>query len=836
MLWPVALAVCGVPAVSPLSQGVAIPIEIIERSGYAAHSAPITGGVPVKKGMARPTDRWRLLDEQGRDLPVQVTVLNTWRDGSVKWLVVDTQADLTANQRRSLRLVLGDGAVPPVAVRVEDEKDAWRVHTGPLSFKVSKTRFRLLEEVRLHSPAQPEGILLTRPSEGGLAIRDVLDTDYLSANDTQTYSVYLEEAGPLRAVLKAQGMHRDRAGHPKFAFVVRIHAYAGQPFVKVSHRVVVSGKPNQEFMKFIELETPLNYTGDKPRRLSIGDDNGNTLADTFSFGGSTKMAKIAEIKGKPDPITRGATPFVGQYAHDQWVANYFGRQMIADGKRSPGWLDCRQGDRGLMVTIADFWKLYPKELSFDLGQNLLRADVWPRHTPNVGVLNLARGREGSLYYEAPAGDAAGVSFATDLYYHFHRGDLDAPNERAKLYDRMPVLQTTPQWFKETGVFGPLYTVQDAQKYPKYEALIAAAIGWIIGQTAKWNFYGMFNYGDITRGYSDGQQKPIDYGGNAWLNNEFDGAQSLWLQYTRTGDPTLRDAAIAHSRHAMGLDFVSPCELKARDVWTHTEQTGLVRRHVERHFVGHADHEHVFTRYQLWYSYLTGDRWGLDCLAAAGERMLSHPMKGSLRALGNKFGTCVDAYEASRDERFLRKAHEYLDVLLDGQNQDGSWGIGYGGPDRGFLQMDKAFRQNVRHGGPTGAYMQYVLHEVSRYLELMEDAAHREAELKQSYVRAAEWLLREAESSGNFQLNWSLHHNGSTPEHWAYGYLWSGNRKLLDAARKYVDLRVAEEAANRTFGDLKPGSSTAAVCMSQAYPYFLGALDLSTRKPNISSGK
>ena len=56
------------------------------------------------------------------------------------------------------------------------------------------------------------------------------------------------------------------------------------------------------------------------------------------------------------------TKFIGQYAHDQWVANGF-RGRYVDGKQAAGWMGYRYGDKGLPITIDDFWGKYPKELS-----------------------------------------------------------------------------------------------------------------------------------------------------------------------------------------------------------------------------------------------------------------------------------------------------------------------------------------------------------------------------------------------------------------------------------------------------------------------------------------
>ncbi len=64
----------------------------------------------------------------------------------------------------------------------------------------------------------------------------------LTGEDGATYStlsvpddVRIEETGSQRTVVRASGEHRANDARPHFAYTIRIHAHAGQPFLRIQH-------------------------------------------------------------------------------------------------------------------------------------------------------------------------------------------------------------------------------------------------------------------------------------------------------------------------------------------------------------------------------------------------------------------------------------------------------------------------------------------------------------------------------------------------------------------------------------------------------------------------
>lgn len=148
-----------------LAAGV-VELSVVERQGVARLGQPVTFGVPLPKGELQSARQVRLMCD-GAEIPAQFRATGLWRpEGSVRWLLVDFQADIDANARHTYTLEYGNGisarAKPAAAVRIEQSDDVYRVATGAALFCISKRVFDLFQEVRLAD----ETVVVSRPGAG----------------------------------------------------------------------------------------------------------------------------------------------------------------------------------------------------------------------------------------------------------------------------------------------------------------------------------------------------------------------------------------------------------------------------------------------------------------------------------------------------------------------------------------------------------------------------------------------------------------------------------------------------------------------------------------------
>ena len=72
---------------------------------------PFTVGVPLPRGRFVPSQAWSIVGLEGPRRPVQTRALDCWSDGSVRWLLVDGNADLSPDSQ-SVHLIPTTGEVP----------------------------------------------------------------------------------------------------------------------------------------------------------------------------------------------------------------------------------------------------------------------------------------------------------------------------------------------------------------------------------------------------------------------------------------------------------------------------------------------------------------------------------------------------------------------------------------------------------------------------------------------------------------------------------------------------------------------------------------------------
>jgi len=280
-----------------------------------------------------------VMDPAGKKVPAQFEVLGWWwptarypdKEKSIRWVLCDFQADVPAKGKAAYKLSDAGGNPRPASpATAKAGRSGATVSTGPLSFTVSKKAFRLFETVRLGrnkivSAAKTDGMLVEgMDGKRYNAAKDVKDPPKLAAADYRGMDIYLkghghnppeklrvvvEKAGPLRAVVMIDGVVQiqspgkeydveifDVAGNAKgkekrstkdekLGFRIRIHAYAGKPFVRVFHTVInLRGKshtgtdqgryrsalymadavkhPGRFMVEALELGTSLNLKGE----------------------------------------------------------------------------------------------------------------------------------------------------------------------------------------------------------------------------------------------------------------------------------------------------------------------------------------------------------------------------------------------------------------------------------------------------------------------------------------------------------------------------------------------------------------------------------------------
>jgi len=200
---------------------------------------PVRTGVPFAEGMLQPHSPIELRDPAGERVPVQTTVLSKWKDGSVKWLLLDFIAYPDCAEKKYT--VVWEHAVPTPPsekVKVHKRRGAITVDTGAVRFTVPRGRGEALLTDIERAPtgrviSSISGVLECRTQDEDETRPPGPTVRYIATRDSAT----VEAAGPIRATVRIDGHLLDSEGRALGKIVMRVHAYAGLPYVHIFYRV-----------------------------------------------------------------------------------------------------------------------------------------------------------------------------------------------------------------------------------------------------------------------------------------------------------------------------------------------------------------------------------------------------------------------------------------------------------------------------------------------------------------------------------------------------------------------------------------------------------------------
>ena len=207
-------------------------LAVRNSTDVARHSAPVRSGVPFPQGVLGSSRTVRLLDSSGSEIPLQTRTLGRWPDGTVKWVLVDFEADVPASSKAEYTLEYGTAVSRgtfETPLRVMEDADGVTVDTGRLRIRWDRSEFGPLSEI-------------TRGGEGYIDGSDIVVTgtdgqEHRSSN-AEADLLEIEESGPLHCIVRVEGSHVSEDGVRLLRSVFRVHAYAGAGYVQLDHTFV----------------------------------------------------------------------------------------------------------------------------------------------------------------------------------------------------------------------------------------------------------------------------------------------------------------------------------------------------------------------------------------------------------------------------------------------------------------------------------------------------------------------------------------------------------------------------------------------------------------------
>jgi hypothetical protein len=691
LVWACVLA-SWLAALTPAFAGeLDLALTVTDNGNVQRTAWPVCGGVPFPKGCLNPAavKQLAVFDKSGKPVPFQEPlVLGTWKDGSVRWALLDFAADVPAGGQAVYNLRKVAAATAPTkapALKVAEDGATYTVDTGALKVVLNKNKFSFIDKAWIDANGDgaygPDELVVKAPGEMFIDLDDAppgpVDTGIKEFNpgDKQffgmeggnwlrdskaekatrytassgEYKLELFRKGTLQTVFRMEGFHKNAAGRQFGKYTLYFHFYAGQSFMRVLHTWIMTGDPEKNFIRRMGIEVPVAGK-----------------AGEYAFGGEFEQAGPLVTKGPSKavtgPLQAGEEAYIVSVGPDKYYHNvprskdlrveykiFAGGAHKASGYSPSGWADFYDGKLGLAAGVRDFYREHPKEIGIKNDKVMLY--LWPDHgnktldlrrNPNIvgytkEVGNAARRSHG------PQGSAVGVAKTTELFFYFHKGNHAAAkvDEAFRSFEEPLLPFAGGEWNCKTGVWGPL-TAYDPAKRPELENFLDVSFHWVFVSQKEFSWYGMLDWGDALLEYEcmhwELKNWPRNKGlysnwGYAGWSAEWDPGQFMLVQYLRSGRWNYFRYGEAKVRHERDVDCV---------YWEKPDDGPLPQDNKggQRLGGGHRHDQQHWSSYMVGYSipsistghlyYLTGDP---RCLDAYRDIALYHANAPSIENEG-----------------------------------------------------------------------------------------------------------------------------------------------------------------------------------------------------------
>jgi hypothetical protein len=530
----------------------------------------ISWGVPWAQGTVERGSSFNL-SAQGSNLPVQSWPLACWPDGSIKWSGFATV--LPAGFQGPISLSTGAASSSIGTLSVKTGRNSVTVDTGTLQCAIPLSGPYIIESMSLG------GKNIAGASQLVCVLQSGPDSNPEDSPRRERYlsevkHVTVEQQGPVRAVVKIEGMHRGTITKREWLpFTVRLYFFSGQTSIRIVHTIVFDGDQEKDFVRGLGLQIDVPMR-DQPLNRTVrfaGPDGGLWSEPLQPGGGSVAQESGQPFTGSPvfaknaiwndfkliQPNPDGFTIVKRTGPESTWVYSN-------SGTRAPGLAYAGDLGGGLAVSIKNFWQSFPAALEIQNAASptaKLVAWLWSPDAPEMDMRFYDTHGHGldAAYEDAQPGlsTAYGVARTSELTLFASAAFPAKPDTvaMAAAGAQLPLLAATPEYIHSTGVFGVWSLPDRSTAFKKsIEDGLDSVLAYYQRQVDDRAWYGFWQYGDFIHSYSAARHVwHYDWGGHAWDNTELGAPLWLWYSYLRSGRADLFRLAEAHARNTSETD-------------------------------------------------------------------------------------------------------------------------------------------------------------------------------------------------------------------------------------------------------------------------------------------
>lgn len=544
------------PSTSPTTPPIpAVTLNLEEDAGISRSAEPTAQGIPLAPGMKDPA-LIAVKDSEGKALPTQVHSLGLRHpDGSLKWILLQFQANANASEKSTYQLVYGNRPpLPEKNILINEKENGVEVVTGPMKFILPKRPLNprddkkfLPSQIWINDSGQftDQDLVLNQAPQFNLtgdwehmtveqyraSGKNAADLDSFGVGNrsgiwadriipNMNYSgifscpckIDIEERGPLRAVFRISPEQAPREGD--LSYVARIYAYAGKKYIKVE----------------LNLENhdsyfPVGTHGDGSGRQYAAIINAKHIRNfQIIFTPNLDRASSTSTYGLAEGNTVSSG---GNSKFDQLGIKHAALNGRSLGSKAEGWMQTQSAGKSFLLAMAYFWEIYPKAFESIEGEIVMH--LWPSSTHKATPISSGRQRN--------------YDFLMSFDPH-----LSAQAQSAMMRNNLRAFPA-PEYVAQSGVAHPTISWEQSKKFKTFRQNSQARF------RNKQLLYGDVSFGDQpswNQGHLIAPDERPEFTGVTW--NGFHGVSHEFFQdYFASGDPKNYRLAEAVARHLLHID-------------------------------------------------------------------------------------------------------------------------------------------------------------------------------------------------------------------------------------------------------------------------------------------
>ena len=560
-----------------------------------ATAANVTWGVPWPKGAVPAGTPLFLTDAAGRRVEMQSWPLASWPDGSVKWSghAITAPAGLAGPFTITPRPGLNEERGPRLEIKYTEDATSLSIDTGAVRARIARSGDNFFESLTIgdREVATHGRLVALREDRTDYEAKGLLREQRFTS---RVKKVTLEQAGPLRAVVKVEGVHRATDdGREWLPFIVRLYFHAGSSDLRLVHTFIHDGDAARDFIKGLGLAFTVPFKEElQNRHLRFAGDDGGIwdqpvrLLPGYRPQAGPEVGRLyaAHLAGERIPNLADLTPQARnallsvpvwaearllQPGPNSWTITKrtspgAGWLHFTDGHRAGGLVVLGDVSGGLAVGVKDFWQKYPAALEVHDGAAAageIRVWLWSPDAPAMDLRRYDDEPHGlPVNYEdwKPGwGTPLGIANTHELTLRAFAA-IPANAELAafaRAAGAPPLLVATPEYYHALQVFGHWSLPGRATPAARWvEDQVQGLVDFYRDQVDERSWYGFWDFGDIMHNYDFGcHEWRYDVGGWAWANTELMPDMLLWYSFLRTGRADLYRLAERMTRHTSEVD-------------------------------------------------------------------------------------------------------------------------------------------------------------------------------------------------------------------------------------------------------------------------------------------